>query len=109
MRSWPRSSTLAASVSLPGRALFAAPAAEHSVDALRQEPLRERLSDEIVSAYPEANYFVKFFVFGGEEDHWQVGLFAEAPQGLHSIHARHLDVQDGGFELKPTWAGEPSA
>src|SRR5580704_8498352 len=64
---------------LPGRALLVAPAAQHCLDALREEPLRERLPDEIMSTHLEAKYFVEFFVFGGEEDHRQVGLFAEAP------------------------------
>jgi hypothetical protein len=36
------------------RAFVAAPTAQHSLDALREEPLRERLSDEIVSAHLEA-------------------------------------------------------
>jgi hypothetical protein len=58
-----RSSTLAASVCFR-TAFLVAPAAEHGLDALRQEPLRERLSDEIVSAHLEAKYFVKFIVFG---------------------------------------------
>jgi hypothetical protein len=49
---------------LPDRAFLAAPAADHGLDALRQEALRERLSDEIVSAQLEAKYLVKFIVFG---------------------------------------------
>jgi hypothetical protein len=44
------------------RAVLAAPAAQHGLDALREESLRERFPDEIVSAHLEAEQFVEFLV-----------------------------------------------
>jgi hypothetical protein len=49
---------------LPDRAFLTATAAEHRLDSLREEPLRKRLSDEIVKRPFDAKYFVKFLLFG---------------------------------------------
>src|ERR1700674_3947800 len=70
-------------------------APQHRLDALDQEALRERLADEIVGAHFQAEQLVDLLVLGGEEDHRQVGLLAQAAEQLHAVHARHLDVEDG--------------
>ena len=70
-------------------------AAEHRLDPLDQQALRERLLDEVVGAHLQAEQFVDLVVLGGEEDDRQVGLLAQPPQQLHAVHARHLDVEDG--------------
>ncbi|OIQ65554.1 hypothetical protein GALL_528850 [mine drainage metagenome] len=69
--------------------------AQHGLHALDQQALRERLADEIVGAHFEAEQFVDFLVLGGEENHRQVGFLPQPPQRLHTVHARHLDVEDG--------------
>ena len=69
-------------------------AAQHGLDALDQQALRERLADEIVGAHLEAEQFVDLFILGGQEDHRQVGLLAQPAQRFHAVHARHLDVED---------------
>src|SRR6478672_8490585 len=93
MRSRPRSSTLAASVSFG--ALPSLGAAQDRLDALDQKPLRERFADEIVGAHLEPEQLVDLLVLGGEEDHRHVRLLAQSPQSLHAVHARHLDVENG--------------
>jgi hypothetical protein len=76
-----------------GRILDRGPA-QHRLDPLDQQPLRERLPDEIVGAHLEAEQFVDLLVLRGEEDDRHVGLLAQPAQRLHAVHARHLDVED---------------
>jgi hypothetical protein len=47
-------------------------AAQHYLDALDQEPLRERFADEIVRAHVKAEQFVDLLVLGGEKDYRHV-------------------------------------
>ena len=70
-------------------------APEHGLDALHQQPLRKRFADEIVGAHLEAEQLVDLLVLRGEEDDRQLAPLAQAPQELHAVHARHLDVEDG--------------
>ncbi len=68
--------------------------AQDRLDPLDQQPLRERLPDEVVGAHLEAEQFVDLVILRGEEDHRQVGFLAQAAQQLHPVHARHLDVEN---------------
>ena len=86
---------MAASASRGGGLVLRGEAAQHRLDPLDQEPLRERLPDEVVGAHLEAEQLVDLLVLGGQEDDRQVGFLAQAPQELHAVHAGHLDVEDG--------------
>src|SRR5215472_2315955 len=69
--------------------------AQHRLDALDQQALRERFADEVVGTHLEAEQLVDLLVLGGEENHWHVRLLAQTTERLHPVHARHLDVEDG--------------
>ncbi len=69
--------------------------AQHRLDPLDQQPLREGFADEVVGAHLEAEQLVDLLVLGGQEDHRQLAPLAQPPQQLHAVHARHLDIEDG--------------
>ncbi len=69
-------------------------APQHGLHPLHDEPLRERLSDVVIGPHFEAKELVDLLVLGSQEDDRHVRLLADATQQLHSIHARHLDVED---------------
>jgi hypothetical protein len=52
---------------LAHRAIFAARATQHDLDVLHQQPLQERLPDEVVRAHLEGEQFVNFFLLGGKK------------------------------------------
>src|ERR1700734_1277775 len=62
---------------------------------LDEKALGERLADEIVGAHLEAEQLINLLVLRRQENHRQIGLLPQAPQKLHSVHARHLDVENG--------------
>ena len=90
------------------RRLLGIGAAQDRLDPLDQQALGEGFADEIVGAHLQAEQFVDLLVLGGEEDHRQVGLLAQPTQQFHSVHARHLDVEDrhvGRIGLQPVQRG----
>ena len=70
-------------------------ASEHGLDPLNQEPLRERLPDEVVGPHLEPEQLVYLLVLRGQEDDGDVGFLAQPPEQLHAVHAGHLDVENG--------------
>jgi hypothetical protein len=62
---------------------------------MRSKPRSSTLAESVSFAHLEAEQFVDLLVLGGEEDNRHVRLLAQAPQCLHTVHARHLDVEDG--------------
>ena len=81
--------------SLGSRGILGLETAQDRLHTLHQQALREGFADEIVGAHLQAEQFVDLLVLGGEEDHRQLGLLAQAAQQLHAVHAGHLDVEDG--------------
>ncbi len=71
-----------------------ADAAQDRLDPLDQQPLGKRLGDEVVGAHLQAEQFVDFLVLGRQEDDRKIGFLAQAAQEFHTVHARHLDVED---------------
>ncbi len=69
--------------------------AQHGLDALQQEALREGLVHVVVGAEVEPQDFVDLVVLRGQDDDRQVGIGAHPLQHFHAVHARHLDVEDG--------------
>ena len=111
MRSWPRSSTLAASASFGAAPSLGA--ARRSTALTRSTSRRCENGLRMKSSAPilRPNNLVDLLVLGGEEDHRHVGLLAQPAQQLHAVHARHLDVEDGEIGrrgLKPSSAEAPS-
>ena len=60
-----------------------------------QEAQAEGFGYVIVRAHRETGFLVLLVVLAGEEDHGERGMFAQAPQQFHPVHARHLDVEHG--------------
>jgi hypothetical protein len=69
-------------------------ASQQSTDALDQEPLRERLLDVVVGTHTQSQDLIDLIVFRGEKDDRHRAVFAKMAQQFHSIHARHLDIEN---------------
>jgi hypothetical protein len=85
--------------------------AQHDLDPFRQEALRKGFTDEVVGPHFQAEQFIDLLLLRGEKDHRQVGFLPQPTQGLHAVHARHLDIENGevgGAVLKPSKAETPS-
>ena len=67
--------------------------ARDRADAGEQQPLAEWLGDVVIGAERQAGGLVLLLVLAGEEDHRQVGMFAQPAEQLHPVHPRHLDVE----------------
>ena len=70
---------------------FAAP--EQGADALDQKPLRERLADIIIGSHAQAEQFVDFVIFRGQENDRDMAVPPQLAEKLHAVHPGHLDVQ----------------
>src|ERR1700734_3852823 len=62
---------------------------------LDKKALGERLADEIVGAHLEAEQLINLLVLRRQENHRQIRLLPQAAQKLHSVHAQHLDIENG--------------
>mmetsp|Transcript_19885 Transcript_19885/g.32445 ORF Transcript_19885/g.32445 Transcript_19885/m.32445 type:complete len:227 (-) Transcript_19885:92-772(-) len=67
---------------------------QQRADAFHQQTLTERFLNIIVSAHAQAQDFVDLVVLGGQEDHRHRGFLTQPLQQVHTVHARHLDVQN---------------
>ena len=68
---------------------------QKGADTFHQQALRERLFHIVIGAHAQTQHLVDLIILGGEEDHGHLRFLAQALQEIHSIHARHLDVEHG--------------